>query len=145
MVTSPEGTATASDAGSEVLYGVTQKNIDSLLASTSLQGLADYIVARYKVPEYRIESVRVNMKGVNTANRASLLSLELGDQADVIFTPNGFGNTIAIRNRIIGISHDVTLDSHFVSFRFEALPFEFFILDDAVFGILDDDAGVLGF
>jgi hypothetical protein len=25
------------------------------------------------------------------------------------------------------------------------LPFAFFILDDAVFGKLDDDAGVLGF
>jgi hypothetical protein len=25
------------------------------------------------------------------------------------------------------------------------LPFKFFLLDDAVFGKLDDDAGVLGF
>jgi hypothetical protein len=32
-----------------------------------------------------------------------------------------------------------------MSFAFEELPFEFFILDDAVFGILDGTDGVLGF
>jgi hypothetical protein len=50
-----------------------------------------------------------------------------------------------LRNRIIGISHDVTVSEHFITFNFESLPFTFFILDDATFGILDDDAGVLGF
>jgi hypothetical protein len=39
----------------------------------------------------------------------------------------------------------VSVESHYVSFSFEELPFAFFILDDAVFGKLDDDAGVLGF
>lgn len=145
VVTSSAGTATASDALSQELYGVTEKSINSLLASGSLQGLADFILARYKVPEYRIDRIRVNMNSVAAASRASLLSLELGDQADVIFTPNNFGDTIAIRNRIIGISHDVSPDSHYVFFNFEALPFEFFILDDGVFGKLDDEAGVLGF
>jgi hypothetical protein len=46
---------------------------------------------------------------------------------------------------VIGISHDVSIDSHFVSLAFEELPFDFFILDDPTFGKLDDDAGVLGF
>lgn len=144
IVTSTEGTATASDATSQVTYGVTTKTVDSLLGSGSLQGLADYIIARYKNPEYRIERVRVNMRALDTAQRADVLSLELGDQADVIFTPNRIGSAISIRNRVIGISHDVDPENHFVSFSFEALPFDFFILNDDPLGILDGD-GVLGF
>jgi hypothetical protein len=55
------------------------------------------------------------------------------------------GAAIAIRNRVIRISHDVGVDRHTVSFAFEDLPFQFFILDDAVFGKLDNTDGVLGF
>jgi hypothetical protein len=144
-VTSIAGTATATNATSEVLYGTTGKTVDSLLASGSLQALANYIVARYGEPEYRIERIRVNVRGLSTQQRADVLGLELGSQADVIFTPNQLGIPIAVRNRVIGVSHDVTIDSHYVSLSFEKLPFDFFILDDAVFGKLDDDAGVLGF
>jgi hypothetical protein len=144
-VTSAAGTATAVDATSQVVYGVTAVSKDTLLVAGDLQGLADYIVARYAVPEYRIERVRVNMRALSSEQQDSVLGLELGDQADVRFTPNRVGTPISIRNRIIGVSHDVSVDSHFVSFSFEELPFTFFILDDAVFGKLDDDAGVLGF
>ena len=144
-VTSAAGTATAVDATSQVTYGVTVVSKDTLLVAGDLQGLADYIVARYAVPEYRIERIRVNMRALSSEQQTSVLGLELGDQADVRFTPNRVGTSISIRNRIIGVSHDVSVDSHYVSFSFEELPFAFFILDDAVFGKLDDDAGVLGF
>jgi hypothetical protein len=92
-----------------------------------------------------MERIRVNMRSITTAQRVAMLALELGDQADLQFTPNGMGAPIAIRNRVIGISHQVAPESHFMSLSFEALPFDFFILDDAVFGRLDDDAAVLGF
>jgi hypothetical protein len=144
-VTSAAGTATASDATSQEVYGLTEVEKDTLLVAGDLQGLADYIIARYSTPEYRIQRIRVSMRALTQEQQTSVLSLELGGQADVRFTPNRIGQPISIRNRIIGISHDVDPDSHFVSFSFEELPFEFFILDDAVFGILDDDAGVLGF
>jgi hypothetical protein len=144
-VTSAAGTATAVDATSQVTYGVTAVSKDTLLVAGDLQGLADYIVARYAVPEYRIERIRVNMRALSSEQQTSVLGLELGDQADVRFTPNRVGTSISIRNRIIGVSHDVSVESHYVSFTFEELPFAFFILDDAVFGKLDDDAGVLGF
>jgi hypothetical protein len=144
IVTSTAGTATASDATSQVTYGVTTKSVDSLLASGSLQGLADYILARYSQPEYRIERIRVNLTALDADQREDVLSLELGDQADVVFTPDRIGSPIAIRNRVIGLSHDVDFENHFVFLAFEALPFDFFILNDSPFGILDGD-GVLGF
>jgi hypothetical protein len=52
---------------------------------------------------------------------------------------------VSIRNRIIGVSHDIGIDTHFVTFNFEKLPFTFFVLDDPVFGKLDEADVVLGF
>jgi hypothetical protein len=145
-VTSVAGTATAEDATSIVTYGITERDVTTLLSSnTQLQALADYIVARYGNPEYRIDNVTVNLRAVTPSQMNDVLGLELGDQADVVFTPNDIGSPIAIRSRIIGISHNVGADRHLMSFAFEALPFEFFILDDAVFGKLDNTDGVLGF
>jgi hypothetical protein len=143
-VTSAEGTATAEDVDSQTLYGVTAKSFDTLLASDSLQPLADYIVGRYAEPEYRIGAVTVRLDVLSEADRLAVLGLELGDQADVLFTPNGVGQQIALRNRVIGISHQVGFVEHLVTLRFEELPYEFFVLDDDPFGRLDAD-GVLGF
>ena len=143
-VTSSEGTATAEDAASQFAYGVTSQDISTFLASGSLQSLADYVVSRFAQPEYRIESVTVNLKKIPSGQITEVLSLELGDVADVVFTPNGIPPAIALRNRIIGISHDITVDEHNVTLSFEELPFTFFIIDDDPFGRLDGD-GVLGF
>jgi hypothetical protein len=145
-VTSVAGTATSQNATSIATFGVTEKDFEVLLSSgAQLTALADYVVARYGQPEYRIENVTVNLRALTQDQRDDVLGLELGDQADVVFTPNQVGAPIALRNRIIGISHDVGITSHTMSFAFEELPFDFFVLDDAVVGRLDDDAGVLGF
>jgi hypothetical protein len=92
-----------------------------------------------------VERVTVNLRALSPSRVTQVLGLELGDQADVVFTPNSVGQQIAIRNRVIGISHDVGVDRHMMSFAFEELPFDFFILDDATFGKLDNTDGVLGF
>jgi hypothetical protein len=145
-VTSAAGSATAEDATSIAVYGAVENDLTTLLSSElQLQGLADYIVARYGQPEYRFENISVDLKTLSSSQLDEILGLELGDQANVLFTPNRIGSTISIRNKIIGISHAISVDTHIISFSFEALPFEFFILDDEVFGRLDDDAGVLGF
>lgn len=144
-VTSAEGTAVASDVVSQVKYGVTASSTDTFLASGSLQSLADYILQKYKEPEYRIENITVNLRDLTTQQRADLLSLELGQQADVTFTPNQVGSPISLRNKIIGLAHQVGIESHSLTISFEALGLSFFVLDDAVFGKLDDDAGVLGY
>jgi hypothetical protein len=146
VVTFPGGTATASDATSQVTYGITERTLDTQLSSEAqAQAIADYLVARYAEPEYRIGSVTVNLRALTSEQVDHVLGLELGDQADIVFTPNRVGEAIALRNRVIGVSHDVGILEHRVTFNFEELPFSFFILDDATFGRLDDDAGVLGF
>jgi hypothetical protein len=146
VVTFPGGTAISEDLTSQVVYGITERTIDTELFNLAqAEAIADYLIARYANPEYRIEAVTVNLLALSDDQIADILSLELGDQADLRFTPNRVGDAITLRNRIIGISHDVGIIEHRVTFNFEKLPFDFFILDDAVFGKLDDDAGVLGF
>ena len=146
VVTFPGGTATASDATSQVTYGITERTLDTQLSSEAqAQAIADYLIARYAEPEYRIEGLTVNLRALTSEQVDEVLGLELGDQADIVFTPNRVGAAIALRNRVIGVSHDVGILEHRVTFNFEELPFTFFILDDATFGRLDDDAGVLGF
>jgi hypothetical protein len=144
-VTSEEGTASAVDTDSVNLNGVAELRIDSLLIEGGLQGLADYLLFRFGVPEYRIAAVTVNLRGFSAEKRAEVFQLELGSQADVIFTPNGIGDPIVIRNRIAGISHDISIDSHLMTFNFEALGFALFILDDEDAGKLNNTDFVLGF
>jgi hypothetical protein len=146
VITSTAGTGISVDTDSQTTYGITEQSSDTLLSTTAqLESLADYLVFRYKEPEFRIESVTVNLRALTNDEADQILELELGDQADVVFRPTGVGDTIAIRNRVIGISHDVSVSEHFVTFNFEALPFSFFIIEDAVFGKLDNTDGVLGF
>ena len=146
VVEYPGGTVIAEDLTSQVTFGITERTLKTELSSEAqAQAIADYLIERYSTPEYRVQSVTVNIRGMSEAEADDVLSLELGDQADIVFRPNGIGQAIALRNRVIGIAHDVGIDDHRVTFNFEELPFEFFILDDAVFGKLDDDAGVLGF
>jgi hypothetical protein len=146
IVTFPAGTAISQDLTSQVTYGITERTLDTELSNLAqAEAIADYLIARYAEPEYRIEGVTVNLRSLSDAQVLDVLGLELGDQADIVFTPNNVGDAITLRNRVIGVSHDVGITEHLVTFNFEKLPFSFFLLDDGTFGRLDDDAAVLGF
>ena len=145
IVTFPGGTAIREDLTSQVRYGITERTLDTELSSLGqAQGIADYLISRYAEPEYRVESVTVNLRTLTDAQVGDVLDLELGDQARLVFTPNAVGSAISVANRVIGISHDVGFFEHRVTFNLEVLPFLFFILDDGTFGILDGE-GILGF
>jgi len=146
IVTGPSGTAIRENLTSQVVYGITALTIDTELATFAGQeGLAEFVIQRYSNPEYRFKSLTTNLRGLSNAQIANVLGLEIGDQVDVSFTPNGISPAVAIRNRIIGVSHDIGIDTHFVTFNFEKLPFVFFVLNDPVFGKLDEPDVVLGF
>jgi hypothetical protein len=146
IVTGPNGTAISEDLTSQVTYGITALQIDTELSSLAGQeGLADFMIQRYSEPEYRFRSLTCNLRGMSDAKVLEVLAIDIGDQVDVSFTPNGIPPSVSIRNRVIGVSHEIGIDSHFVTFNFEKLPFTFFVLDDAVFGKLDEADVVLGF
>ena len=146
VVEFPDGVVASENLTAQVVYGITEKTLTTELATQAqAESLAAYLVRRFGFPEFRIAEVTINLRALSSTQIEDVLGLELGDQADLIFTPNGFGEQLAIRNRVIGISHSVGLDDHKMTFAFEDLPFEFFVLDDEVFGKLDNTDGILAF
>lgn len=137
------GTAVATNVESAQEYGFRALSLTDLLGATDEQSvnLAVYYASKFSEPSYRFESLEVLVHSLEEAETNQVLDLELGDVAQVKFTPNGIGDPIERDVEIIRIEHTVTPDSYIVSFGFQELANEFFILDDVVFGKLD--SGVL--
>jgi hypothetical protein len=134
------GTATASDTDSQNSYGVVALVQSNLLMSTDAQAqdLADYLLGKYSEPEYRFERLTVVLEDLTPAEQASVLSLEIGDISQIKFTPNQTGTQIDKYASIIAIEHDIRPMSHRITYGFETLDYASLVLDDLIFGLLDD-------
>jgi hypothetical protein len=133
--------AFAEDADSQALYGPRSLSQTGLLIQdpSQLEFLAEFLLARYKEPQYRFETVTVVMDTITPANQDKVLDLEIGDIVLVRFEPSDIPPAIEQYCRIIGINHDWNPSSKNISFSLERLDFAIFILDDAVLGQLDND------
>jgi len=138
---SPALEASAVDADSQVIYGPRSYSQSNLLVASQseLQFLADYLLARFKEPQYRFESLTVVLDTLTLANQNAVLDLEIGDIVLVRFEPSDIPPAIEQYVRIIGISHDWTSTSKNITFALERLDFAIFILDNPVLGELDND------
>ena len=105
------------------------------------------MVAKYGLPEYRVDSVTLSLTALNASKQNTLLELDIGVIVRVTFTPNGIsavGTDIVDKQvRIIGIDHQMNVDDHVVTYRFQSLDRESFTLDDPSLGLLDFN--LLGF
>ena len=133
--------AYAEDAVSQAVYGPRTYSQSGLLVQEleELQFLADFLLARYKEPQYRFETVTVVLDTITAENQDKVLDLEIGDIVLIRFEPSGIPPAIEQYVRIIGINHDWSPGSKNISFSLERLDFAIFILDDPVLGVLDDD------
>jgi hypothetical protein len=133
--------AFAEDADSQALYGPRTLSQSGLLVQepTDLQFLADYLLGRYKEPQYRFETVTVVLDTLTTVNQDKVLDLEIGDIILVRFEPSDIPPAIEQYCRIIGVNHAWNPGSKNISFSLEKLDFGLFILDNPVLGVLDDD------
>jgi hypothetical protein len=138
---SPVLEASAADTESQTVYGPRSYSQSNLLVASQseLQFLADYLLARFKEPQYRFESLTVVMDTLSEANQDAVLDLEIGDIVLVRFEPSDIPPAIEQYVRIIGISHDWTSTSKNITFALERLDFAIFILDNPVLGELDND------
>jgi hypothetical protein len=103
-----------------------------------------YLLAvKYAEPEYRFESVSVMLNPLTLSQQQTVLSLEIATIVNVTFKPNQTGSSISKVVRIIGIEHIMNPDSHIVTFKFESVLYEPMILNNTVWGSLDNN--VLGF
>jgi len=133
--------ALSEDLESQALYGVRALSKSGLLVQDpeQLTFLADFLIARFKEPQYRFETVKVAMDTLTPEDQDKVLDLEIGDIVRVKFTPSGIPPAIEQNCRIIGIEHSWNPTSKNISFSLERLDFGIFILDNPALGVLDQD------
>jgi hypothetical protein len=132
---------TAEDTDSQALYGPRSYSVTGLLndSATELQFLADFLLARFKEPQYRFQSLSVVLDVLTESQQNEVLDLEIGNVVQVKFTPSGIPPAIEQFVRVIGISHDWSNNEKRINLALERLDFSLFILDDPVLGVLDED------
>ena len=137
------GTVVASDATSQTAYGVINKNYDTFLASAvDAADYASYQVGQRAQPVYRVNALSVFLESLTNAQQAQVLGLDLGSVVLVNYTPNDVGSAISQYSTIEQIEHQATPKEHRITFTLSKTTASF-ILDDAVFGTLDNNS--LGF
>jgi hypothetical protein len=133
--------ATAEDLNSQQIYGPRSYTANGLLtdSESDLQYLAEFILARFKEPQYRFDSVSLILDTISEEKQNRILDIEIGDIVQVRFTPSGIPPAIEQYCKVIGISHDWANSEKRMTFALERLDFSVFRLNDLLFGILDED------
>jgi hypothetical protein len=133
--------AIAEDSDSQTIYGSRSYSATGLLndSADDLQYLADFLLARFKQPQYRFQSLSVVLDVLTEAQQNKVLDLEIGDIVNVRFTPSAIPPVIQQYSKVIGIKHDWSNNEKRINLSLERLDFTLFILDDALFGVLDDN------
>jgi hypothetical protein len=132
---------TVEDLDSQVLYGPRSYTQTGLLNNdlADLESLANFLLLRFKEPQYRFSSVSVIMDILSKTQQDEILDLEIGDIVQVRFTPSGIPPAIEQYVKVIGISHDWQNNEKRINLALERLDFSLFVLDNPVVGILDED------
>lgn len=135
------GTVIANNSTSQGEYGVKNYTQTDLLMNTTeaAQEIADYYAGKFGEPEFRFDRIEVKLDELTSGQKSDILGLELGDVVSVLFTP-GFAPAISKYAEVIQIENVISPTSHVVRFGFSTLDFSALVLDDPVFGKLDEDA-----
>jgi hypothetical protein len=117
-------TITASDTLSQATYGVSSLQVNGNLLADAAQGtaLSTYLVGRYAQPVVRFTEVAVDLHGLPTAVASKVLALDLADVVPVRFRPAYTGDRVEKVSVVEGISHDIGIDRHRITFRFSGTP-----------------------
>jgi hypothetical protein len=132
------GTATAINTASVVEYGPIDFNLSDSLVSTvaQAQDLANYLANTFGDPQVRVDSLAVNLAGLNGPQTDRVLGLELGDVVRVLFTPSGIGDQIDQVAVIDAIEHSIAPQQHTIRFALSEARVGF-TLNSAELGVLD--------
>lgn len=134
------GTVTATDNASIDEYGVRSLNIQESQVSSDAQivDIAVGLVSKYSQPVYRFAALDVQMNRLTAEQQDDVLALDFGDVCKVVFRPNNVGDTIERFVEVINIEHRVTPEDYIVTLGFDEILAPGLVLDDAVFGKLDN-------
>jgi hypothetical protein len=142
----PGGSEIGTNQESIDAYGVTSLSADTLNQNADDAAyLANYYTTRFGQPQYRIDSILVNVFSLSSANQTAVQGLELGDVVTVKFTPK-VGPQIVQYAKVVRINSTIVDGAKRYEVEFGLETFQSFpmILNDAEYGKLDDDY-VLGF
>jgi len=130
-----------SDSTSINRFQISQLVYEDLLNSstTEVASIANLYLSRYKNPKIRFTSLQVQLLGLSESEVDSILALELADYVQVKKSFNSGNPSFLIQTLVIsGISHNVSPDSHVVTFSFDGIDGSvFLVLGSQNFGMLD--------
>ena len=135
----------AEDEPSQATYGVSTLTLSNLLLADDDQSLnlANLLLGLFKDAQLRFKQVRIAIHDLSITKQNQVLGLELNDVVEVKFLPgrnfNAVGSEIAKFAFIEGIAHDIGIDQHFVTFQLASTDTALLVLDDLLFGILDQN------
>lgn len=133
------GTVVGQDLNSQDAYGKSGYSVTDLLGTSDLQAAqyaVDFLV-KYSNPQYRIEGLDIPLHKLSASQQNEVLALDIGDTAEVEFTPNNIGSPIIRYGEVNQITHTVNNTEHYINLRFREVTQTVFVLDDTVFGKLD--------
>lgn len=139
VITSTEITAT--DDQSQQEYGIFNATLTDLLLADDAQveNLAVTLLAKYSQPVYRFSEVTVRLNDLTLEEQNSVLNIELGDFVQMVFTPGNIPPAINKYAQVIRANHDVSVDGqHVITFGLNTLNVTYLVLDDTIFGRLDE-------
>jgi hypothetical protein len=137
------GPFNATDPTSQALYQSQQYTATDLLNSsaTEVQQLGQYLLGKYKNPVLRFTGLSTQLAALNANQQDAVLRLDLTDIA-TLQKNYATGNPTSVTQTLIvsGINHTITPLNHIINFTFESTDQnQYFTLDDAIFGILDQN------
>jgi hypothetical protein len=147
IVTRLGGTAQVAESiSSQAVYGVSTLEVGGLLLATDSQSLnlANLLLGLFSEAKLRFKQIRVAVHDLDPTKQAQVLGLELNDIVEVEFLPGRnqsteVGTAFTSFAFIEGISHEVLPMSHFVTLNLGSTDLSLLVLDDTVFGILDQN------
>jgi len=134
------GTVVATSEDSIDTYGERDYDLDTFLSTIGqVEDLADFLVNRYGEPEFRFDGLTVNLNDLTQELREDVLSVDLASAVLIGFTPNNISPEIQRYAKVIGVDQVVNPSESKLTLRLQSTQGSLFILDDEVFGRLDED------
>jgi hypothetical protein len=132
---------TVSNSVSEASYLTRTLDISDLILEDDAQalGIANFLLGKYALPEFRFDSVSLSLESVGTAGQNTLFAIEPNDLVQVKRTyTTGSPLTVEKFGIVEGIQHDISISEHKITFSLSPAQGTF-RLDSSVFGVLDSN------
>ena len=131
----------ANDVASQTEYGISTLSLSGLLLVDDAAALvlAADLLDKYKEPEYRFDRIQTIYNPLSSGNQVTLTAVDIADVVRITRTyPTGTPASVTKDYSIENIRHVITPSSHTVEYGLAVADLVYaFILDDALYGILD--------